>query len=262
MPNVQSGVYPSANDVMDLARAMINDMLRSTRGSILTNTAPFTAVYLNSGIRKTQRYLANNGMPSQIKDGVVITLTPAATSDPSVQMFVSSTGYFNGSVILAQPVLPSDMILPLRLWERQNGSNGDFIAMEPAKNGLPSQQPGQYFGSWEWRDDNINLPGCVNTQDLRLRYEQSLATISPTADFANTLIPIRDGHEALALAVVYRRAVAVGAPQRTEIDAEWKSECDMLISRQSRKDEQTVFRPGGYRAGDGDIDGSLAGTSR
>lgn len=247
---------------MVLSRAIINDMLRSTRGSILTNNASFTAPFLNSAIRKTQTYLANNGITANIKDGVVITLTPCATSDPTVQMFVSPTGYFNGASVQAQPVLPSDMILPLRLWEREHGSNSDFLPMNPAANGLPSQQPGQFFSVWEWRNDNINLPGCVNTQDLRLRYEASLATIAADADFTKTLIPIRQGHEALATAVVYWYAFSRGAAQRQEVEQQWIAECNMLISRQSRKDEQTVFRPGGFRAGGGNVDDGLSGTSR
>src|SRR5271154_3442495 len=107
MSDVQVGVFPIAENVLQLARASINDMLRTTAGAILTDTAPFTVVYLNAAIRRVQRELANNGITSNIRDNVILTpLTPAVGSDPSIQVYVSQMGYFDGTNMNATPTLP------------------------------------------------------------------------------------------------------------------------------------------------------------
>src|ERR1700724_294837 len=95
-PSAQTGTYPIADEVMQLSRAMVNDMLRDTAGRILTNKAPFATVYLNSAVRRTQRYLAINGVENFINDNVILSnIAPAASADPSVQVFLSATQYFD-----------------------------------------------------------------------------------------------------------------------------------------------------------------------
>src|ERR1700693_437004 len=105
-PSAQSTTYPIADDVMQLARAMVNDMLRTTSGQILTNKAPFTVPLLNSAIRRVQRYFANNGLQNYVKDNVILpNMPPAASNDPSMQVSVSVNGYFDGVSSHAQPAL-------------------------------------------------------------------------------------------------------------------------------------------------------------
>lgn len=248
-PSVQTGTYPIADEVMQLARSMVNDMLRDTAGRILTNTAPFALPYLNSAIRRSQRYFANNGLENFINDGVIITgIPPAASSDLGAQCYIGSNGYFDGVNMNPQPRLPVDLILPLSVWERQNGSNGTFTQIEPVHgDGLPSQIPGSVFGAYEWRNDRINLPGCTNASDLRIRYEAAIPAIGVGADLKVTTIPLRDAHEALAYWVIYFYAFARGAAQRTEAKAEAEAAMDEVINRHVRKDERVAYRSRGFR---------------
>ena len=263
MTQVQEGTYPIAEDVMNLGRALINDMIRATGGQILTDTAPYTIFFLNSAIRKTQRYLANNGLLSNVVDNAILTpITPVVNQDPATQVFISALGYYNGTNTLSQPVLPPDLILPLSIAQRQTGAGAQFSPMMPAKGPLMSRIPGPYFGEWEWRNDAINMVGSTNTMDIRVRYEGRLPRISPTANFSNTTINIRDGEDALAMAMVMRYAFSRGAAQRAEAKAEWKEECDELINRYVRKDQRIAVRPKGYAAGGGTIDGALSGDYR
>lgn len=263
MTTVQEGTYPIAEDVMQLARAAINDMLRSIAGSILTDTAPFTVIMLNASVRRTQRYLANNGLLSNVIDNAILTpITPVGNSDPGTQVSISALGYNNGVQVLSQPVLPPDLILPLALAQRQTGSGAQFTTMTPAKGPLMSRVPGTYYGEWEWRQDQINMVGSTSTMDIRMRYEGRLQRIAPNANLSQTTINIRDGEDALASGVVAFYAFSRGAAQRAEAKALWKEDCDELINRYVRKDQRIANRPKGYAAGGGTIDGALSGDYR
>jgi hypothetical protein len=260
MSQVQTGTYPIAEDVLQLARAGINDMQRGITGSILTDTAPFTNVYLNAAIRRTQRELANNGLTSNIRDNVIITpLTPAVGADPGLQVYVSSLGYFDGANVNANPTLPADLILPLEVWERQTGSAAQFQFMPSPAEGLNSRSPGSYFGQWEWREDRINMTGSTITEDLRLRYEASLPRVAPGANYSLTSIPIRDGEDVLAAAVVLQYARTRGSALRQEAKTWFDDEIYQLVNRYVHKDQRIMYRPRGFRAGGGKIDGALQG---
>lgn len=261
MSQVATSSYPIAENVLQLARAGVNDMLRSVSGTILTDTAPFTAVYLNAAIRRVQRELANNGITSNLRDNVIISgLTPAAVSDPSVQVFVSQLGYFDGAQLNANIVLPADLVFPLELWERQTGSGAQFQYMPQPQEGLTSRIPGSYFGQWEWREDQINMTGSTITEDLRIRYEASLPRITAGSDFTKTVIAIRDGEDALAAAIVLQYSRTRGSALHAESKTWFDEEMFQLVNRYVRRDQRISYRPRGYRAGGGRIDGSLQGT--
>lgn len=263
MPQVQTGTYPIAENVVQNARAIINDMLRTTAGAILTDTAPFTSVLLNMAIRRTQRRLAINGLLSNVVDNYILTpILPVANSDPGTQVSINQNGYYNGVATISTPPLPADLILPLSLAQRQTSSGQQFTPMTPAKGPLLSRIPGPYFSEWEWRGDAIWMVGCQNTMDLRVRYEQAIARISSTANFSQTTIGIRDGEDALTWGMVYVYSISRGSAQRNEIKALWEGDCDDLINRYVRKDQRIAVRPKGYAAGSGTIDGALSGDYR
>lgn len=261
-PSAPTGTYPVVEDVLNLSRAMVNDMLRDTNGRILTDNAPFTLIYLNSAIRKTQRYYANNGLYSYIKDNVILPgIPPAGSNDPSVQCFISPNGYYNGVTMASTPALPADLILPLALFERQTGSGSSFSPMTPSRgDGLVSRVPGQTLDDWEWRNDNINLIGSTNTVDLKIRYEAMIATIVSTQNLSQTAIPLRDSHEALAAWVTWYYAFARGSEMRAECEKLATDQMDEVVNRYVRKDQRIAFRSPGFRAGGGPIDGALTGS--
>lgn len=261
-PSAPTGTYPIVEGVLQLTRAMVNDMLRDTAGRILTDQAPFTLIYLNSSIRKVQRHYANNGLYSYIKDNVIIPgIPPAASNDPSVQVFLSANGYFDGVNMHATPTLPLDMILPLALFERQTGSGASFSPMSPSRgDGLVSRVPGQTFDDWEWRNDNVNLIGSTNTNDLKCRYESMIPEIASTANLTTTAIPLRDSHEALAAWMCWFYAFARGSEMRAECEKMANEQMDIVVNRYVRKDQRIAYRSKGFQAGGGPIDGALTGS--
>src|SRR5208282_3206272 len=215
------------------------------------------AVYLNAAIRRVQRELANNGITSNIRDNVILTpLTPAVGADPSIQVYVSALGYFDGAQVNANPTLPADLILPLEVWERQTGSGAQFIYMPLPMEGLESRIPGSYFGQWEWREDRINMTGSTQTEDLRIRYEASLARITvpiPPATYSSVTIAINDGEDVLAAALVLQYARTRGSAMRQEAKTWLDDEMYQLVNRTTRQDQRISYRPRGFRAGGGSI---------
>lgn len=261
MPSVPVGTYFTADEGLNLARAIVNDMLRSSAGQTLSNTKPYTIEYLNAAVEDCQEYLANNGVTSNIKDDVILSpLTPVQNVNPGVQVYVSVEGYFDGSVMHSTPALPPDMILPLRLWERQTGSGQTFQPMNQPEDGLPSVQQGTFFSMWEWREDKIALFGATQSRDLRVRYEAALLPIKNDADLTKAIIKIRGGKRAVAFAVAEYFAAARGAPQQTWANQQKTARLDELVNRQVRKDQRIAFRPKAYNADRGSIDGSLSGS--
>lgn len=261
-PSAQPGTYPIADEVMQLARACVNDMLRDTAGRILTNKAPFSVVFLNSAMREVQRVFANNGLTNYVKDNVILpSMTPAASSDPSVQVAVSINGYFDGVQSKASPALPQDLILPLAVWERVSGSGSSFVPVNPVQNdGLSSGVPGANLGVYEWRQDALNFIGSLNPIDLRLKYEASIPPIAAGTDLTTISIPLRDAHEALAFWVIYYYGFGRGSELRTEAKKNAEDAMDKVINRYVRKDQRIAYRSGGFRAGGGTIDGALTGS--
>jgi len=100
------------------------------------------------------------------------------------------------------------MIVPLRLWERQNGTTEDFVQMDPVNDGLPSSSQTSRLRLWDWRGDSIYMPGAIQVNDLRLRYAAYLA------DLVNGASPVMllRSKNALAYFTAAQFAAARGSP--------------------------------------------------
>lgn len=245
---------------MNRARAIINDMQISTAGQILTDGAPFTVDYLNEAIEEVQEYLALNGVTSNLIDNFDLTpITPVATQDPSVQVFISTDGYFDGVEMNATPALPPNILVALKCWQRQTGGGQWFQEFGEPQDGLCSYIPGPYFSRWEWRQDRINLNGATNTLDIRLRYEASIGEVADDSDFSDTTILIRNGKRALAYMVAAVYGDARGSAQAPAMRQLAQTQMDRLVNRYVRRDQRIAYRRGSYSSGD-TIDGSLSGS--
>ena len=161
------------SDVLDLARVRINDAIASISGDILTDTQPFTQSMANAAWQKLQKFLANLGY-SRSKNRVVLSGFPVCGSiDPSDEAFLSWTTYFDGASFWVPPdvgLLPQDFILPLKIAERMNGSNQIFFPMANCLDGLPGGVKQPCNGFWNWRNDQIYMPGSQNVMDLQILY--------------------------------------------------------------------------------------------
>lgn len=227
---------------MNRARAYANDSYRQGKGRILTDQAPFSIEYLNGALEELVDKISNNGVVSLIKDNVILgPLTPLAQTDPSVQTFISYDGYFDGTIMHDLPVLPSDMRVPQKLWERQVGSGLPFTQMRQPMEGLPSCMQTQYLRVWEYRQDRINFTGSLLTEEVRVRYESSLLTLNNADDFANTEIQILASVNALAVLTVYHYAVARGAPAAQLMATDAEKHMRYIVRRYTRRAQSIPY---------------------
>src|ERR1700756_3584463 len=128
MPVVGSSAYNTAGQITSLVRSLLND----AAGNLFTDSVLLP--YVNSAYRKVQRALANVQSGTFLSDDVLLVVAAVTAVDPSLQMSVTDA--------TAPPnQLPTDLLVPVKLWERANGSSDDFVEMTDLTNhgGLPSQ---------------------------------------------------------------------------------------------------------------------------
>jgi len=234
--NIPAG-YGSLETIMNLVRALVNDSQAGATGTpgegqILTDNdaiSPFTQPFLNSSIRELYRELRNVGQPTLLKDNVIITgITPVnspanglGSPDPAVQVFLGFVGYFDGLTMNSNLLLPADVIVVERVWERETNTNNHFVPMVQPEFGLPSRAQTRFLAQWEWRNDSIWMVGSTDTRDLRLRYWCALPQFfSPTLDFASTYVPILDCIDAVAYKTAVKYATMLGSPGLADLKTE------------------------------------------
>jgi hypothetical protein len=250
----------SLSTIMLLARSLVNDTqagLTNTpgEGQILVNNAavaPFTLQFLNSAIRQMYRELRNVSDPVLIQDNVIIYGLPPVNSllsgvggpNSTVQQVLSTTGFFDGLVQWPNFLLPSDMIYPERLWERQTGSNLSFQPMTQSKFGLEPRAQAPWLQTWEWRNNNINFNGATEQRDIRMRYYMQLPQFfSPTMDFTATYVPVLDCVDAIAYKIAVMYARMLGSPGLPDLIQEAASQMFALKNAVTKRAQSiTYFR--------------------
>src|ERR1700719_4573552 len=116
MPIVGSTAYNTAGQVTSLVRSLLND----AAGNLFTDAVLIP--YANAAYRKVQRALANIQSGSFLSDDVLLAVPAVTATDASVQVSITDA--------TAPPnQLPPNLLVPLKLWERPNGSSDDFVEM-------------------------------------------------------------------------------------------------------------------------------------
>lgn len=260
----------SLTTIMNLVRSLVNDTQAGATGTpgegqIFTDNpaiSPFTQPFLNSSIRELYRELRNVGQPTLIKDNIIITGLPVISSptngvgspDPAVQTYLSTSGYFDGVQLWPQYLLPNDVLYLTKVWERQTGTNDNFQEMNQPQDGLPSRSQTHQFRDWEWRNDNLNLPGATQQRDLRLRYYCALPQFfSQTLNFDTTFVPIQDCTDAVAYKTAVKYARMLGSPGLADLEAEAKEQMFQLKNSNTRRAQSIDYQRIPYGYSDGDL---------
>jgi hypothetical protein len=193
MPVVPTTGYSQAEDVLNLARALLND----TAGAVFTDA--LLMPLLNSAYRGLQRELAENGVSVLIEQQDLDLEPDPASGITSVEISDASS-----------PQLPSDCLMPHMLWERAMSNTTDvFVPMEKftSGGGMLNLQPSTYLRLWEWREDKINLIGATQAITVRMRYEKVL----PELTLGTDPVQIRASIDPLAFASAALAARSRGA---------------------------------------------------
>ena len=223
MPMLPPQVTPpfdSLELVLNTARVRLNDAIAALGGDILTDLQPFTQTFVNSAWRKLQGFLASNGHPALVQSTILFALPtispfpPATVADPGAEMWLNWSQVFDGYNYwpsTTAPVLPQDLILPIKVWERVSGA-GNFLVMDRLHNGLPGIPKLFRNWTWEWRHNQLVLPGATSKVDLKIRYAAFMPDFGDVdgTPWSQQLVPIPRALDALACYICAEVAEARG----------------------------------------------------
>lgn len=218
-----------------LVRSLVNDVAANWA------TDAVLLPYLNSAYRDVQRKIANAGGDEFITDNILLTVVavPAAQQDPGTQAVINDA--------TAPPnQLPSNLLVPLEIWERPSGSTQDFIQMSDLTNkgGLPSRLQGVSLGTWEWRTDGIYFIGATQDTQIRLRYMAMFPDLVGPSD----IILIRGAQEAIAYFTAAMAGASRGSPVAERYDSAGADAVEDLILQNVRANQRQGVRRRAYGA--------------
>src|SRR5256885_8485520 len=227
MPVVGSSAYNTAGQITSLVRSLLND----AQGNLFTDAVLLP--YANSAYRKVQRALGNTGAGGFLSDDTLLVVAAVPAPDASLQVSLTDA--------TAPPnQLPTDLLVPMKLWERANGSSDDFAEMVDLTRhgGLPSRVQDAILSVWEWRADGIYFLGATQDTQIRLRY------LKAYPDFTDATSPVlvRNSQEALAYATAALAGWARGSPLAEKWDEAASDALEDLISQAVKREQQTGRR--------------------
>lgn len=236
--------YDSVSTMLNAARARLNSVNKIAADIIAANQ-PFTQQCANNAYRKFQEYLANKGSVRLTDEVIITNLSADVNPDPAIQVRLDWNGYFNGTTTDNTIVLPQNMIMPWKLYERQTGVDALFIPMGQILNGLPSIWTQQPFNRvWEWRSDAIYMSGATQPTDLRIRYHKYLPDFVGTNTVPWYLAQIQITRSTDALSLYFCAEVACARPDLEMDPAMFQKSAedaaDLVYNRDVRRTQQTT----------------------
>jgi hypothetical protein len=226
MPVVGSSAYNTAGQITSLVRSLLND----SQGNLFTDAVLLP--YVNSAYRKMQRAIGDAGGGGFIQDDVLLVVTAVTQTDTSLQVSITDA--------TAPPNLPTDLLVPVKLWERPNGSTQDFLEMVDLSQhgGLPSRVQDMTLSVWEWRADGIYFLGATQDTQIRLRYLKAF----PDLTDATSPVLVRNAQEAIAYAAAALAAWSRGSPLAEKWDEAASDAIEDLVSAAVRREQQSARR--------------------
>jgi hypothetical protein len=224
---VPTSAYGTCEDVLLRLRTIVNDS-EIPGGDVLTDANFISFQMLNSAFERVQLELARVGVETMTTEAWLIGLPSMPIVDPEGRMIVDDTGtnitYPNGigNVSALSPQLPVDMVLPLKLWERQNGTSNYLSPLSQPNTGLMDMSQQTTLVDWEWRSDGLIFRGSLQSEDVKIKYEKHLPILVAPTD----PVPIRG----VVNAAAYQAARIFSASRGGAILPEFKVQADYEIS--------------------------------
>ena len=227
MPVVGSSAYNTAGQITAIIRSLLND----SAGNLFTDG--LLMPYVNSAYRKVQRALAAAGQETFLVDDVLLVVEAVTSVDPSLQVVIDDS--------TAPPnQLPTDLLVPLEVWERPNQSSVDFVRVEDVttNGGLPAAGQGSSLNVWEWRADGLWFVGATQDTQIRLRYQKSFPDFSD----GTSVVLIRNAQEAIAYSGAAMAALARGSPLAASWEKAAQDALEDLTVTAVRRDQRVARR--------------------
>lgn len=229
-------------------RALLNDM-EVQGGDVLTDNAPFTMQFVMIAYEMIQRRLAAVGVEINIDYAWLIGLPAMPLTDPEGRLIVNDSGthitFPNGQngQNFQTPQLPTNLIVPTKLWERQSGTVNYPSPMKERMGGLNTMTQQTFLVDWEYTADAIQFRGALQSQDVKVKFEKALQPVAVVTD----PVPIRGVTNAAAFYGVEAFLASRGEPMTAQMDAIAVDELRQLKLISVRKRQRKKHRRRPYR---------------
>ena len=261
MPSAVGGnnSYPSMELICNLVRSMVQDDMAGATGTIgegqilVDNLAISVTLgtFFNSAIRKICRRLRTTTEPMLIFDNYILLNVPpvnsnlgVSTPNPAVQVSLGFTGFFDGLEMNPSLILPANCLMVEEVWERASNSNNSFHKMAQPPFGLRGRNQHIEMHEWEWRGDQVYMPGSLQSRDLRLRYQGKLLNLYQSGVNLNTTyVPILDCEKAVANEIARLFAIRQGSDQLASVAAEAEASINLLSLEQTKRNQGMEYEP-------------------
>lgn len=187
--------------------------------------------YLNMAIAKLRANLAKNSA-SEVRFTAILQL-------PMQDAETTQTEISDETVA---PQLPTDLVEPLRMWEKPQCSGQQSFKKVTKVDVLPDVCPGSFLNFWQWQNGQINLVGATQPTTIKLEYESIFMNgLTPIVD-PTDLIPLAFSSETLGVGCAWYAAMAdAGATADTSALGElFQNGIDDIVVR--------VVKPGQYKS--------------
>jgi hypothetical protein len=152
--------------------------------------------------------------------------------------------YFNAQ----GPVLPSNFLEPLEVWERGTVTSGvnssAWKPMKQASDSISTRSQTGRFNIWDWQSSILYLPGATQENDLKFKY--LLAT--PRLTSVNSIIPIADCDVAMGALIAAMFSAARGGQEAAGFQAIAEQQATLLATPTAIKEEFASFNRRPFRA--------------
>lgn len=227
MPGVNQAPYNSAQQCL----ALVQDLCNDPQGQLYTAT--FCLQALNSAARWIGRELRNRDKMTFVEDEYVVTIPAVTESDPMQQVNLTYTG-INGNVTADNdPILPDDMIEPLKLWERVANMKTEPLPMKnwTGKGGLPKRFQRERLTDWEWRTDMICFIGALQPTQVMIRYSAVPLIFALNPNDETLLTGNLGDIDAMDACAYYASAQLLPKHGGLEMGKTYKAEADILLEQ-------------------------------
>lgn len=242
MPVIQTSAYGTVEDVLTKARAILNDS-EVLGGDILTDAYPGSIPLVNIAYENIQKELASCGVEVFTDYFWLLALPAISSIDPEARVIVTDSATYItypdptnlANANFPSPILPGDMIVPLKLWERQAGTTNFAIPMKQPNVGLLNLSQQLYLLDWQWgayqSNEVLILRGALQSQDVKIKYEKHLPVLAAVTD----PVPLRGVNNVAAYEVAKIFAAGRGARIAPALDATAQEEMFLMKSIAVRK---------------------------
>jgi hypothetical protein len=163
--------------------AMVRSFLGDDDGNVFTDA--FMTPAIASNHRLLQTALVNKGCSVLRDTSDAITVTAGS---------------------LSTLTLPTDLIVPYKLWERPVSGTADQWQLMTAVIELADRTVNDTLGEWVFEAGTINFIGCTANREVKVQYEKQLPTITAAA----TSLNLNGAEDALAYLLCQDMAISRG----------------------------------------------------